>query len=57
MALLLKEFSSNLGTVVSAVREFNVMDGNHSPLKTQEIKANDLTPWSDIEAGIDKLDD
>ena len=41
---------------VAAIREMNCMDGNHSPLKTQEVNANELTPWSSVKASVDKLD-
>lgn len=47
----------NLSAAVSAIKEVNAMDGNHSPLKTQEINANELTPWSSVKASVDKLDE
>lgn len=48
------EVPINISGAVSAISEINRMDGNHSPLKTQEIKANELTPWDSVKAGVDE---
>ena len=45
----------SLTAAVSAVKEFNSMDGNHAPTEI-DIKACELTPWSDIQAGVDEMD-
>jgi len=47
----------NLNAAVAAVREFNSMDGNHAPAKTDmTINPSDLTPWGSVTAGVDKND-
>lgn len=47
----------NLAAAVSAVKEFNAMDGNHAPAKTDlSINPSDVTPWGSIKAGIDEPD-
>lgn len=46
-----------ISATVAAIREMNCMDGNHSPLKTQEVNANELTPWSSVKASVDKLNE
>lgn len=39
--------------VVSAVKEYNLMDGNHKPFKVEHSE-KDVTPWSSIKSGIDE---
>ena len=44
----------NLSAAVSAIKEFNCMDGNHSPIETKDV-TNELTPWGSVTSGVDKM--
>jgi len=47
------EVAHSIPGAVSAISEINKMDGNHQPLKL-DITEGNLTPWADIESGVDE---
>ena len=48
----------SISGAVAAISEINRMDGNHAPTKTDLIvNPSDISPWGEVKASVDKLND
>ncbi len=47
------EVLTNIGGAVSAIAEINKMDGNHAATKQEVTNLSELTPWDEIDVGVD----